>query len=350
MAHTTHFSTISGEIIGCIPPQSKSEMDGRSKASDVLKEATLLHKAIREAGELSKIKTAPNASPHWALLLNTSWTSLNMPKLEQLKKICAVSLEESSAAVLEARGKALLSKRTMDLRFDLWLNINLWIGWQGPGFSLFDHSKKFQYWDGCQDEVEDLQGPYRGEMAEQVNKLMIEDAKNLKNLGDFLTRCPSLSNNRNDGPSQRVISIEAKAAIDELLEVGNTMGFILGPRAEALDQFASGSMDQQRLLRFPPAPEFKHMPNPFSKLPAYRHSQLTFKTFSDEEIKNQAGADVLPELDPVKAKKEGEVTSGTSPSGMVRRGTASGASSADDSNREAGKEMTWTWMDKGGLG
>jgi len=325
-------------------------IDGRLKASDVWNEATSLLKKIREAGELSKMKTPPNPGPYWALLLNTSWRSLNMPKVEQLKKICAVSLKESSVAVLEVRGKAPLSKWTMDLWFDLWLNINLWIGWQGPGFAVFSHLKKFQYWDGCPDEVEDLQGPYRGEMAEQVNKLMIKDAKNLKSLGDFLTRCPSLSNNQNDGPSQRVISIEAKMEIDKLLEVGNTMGFILGPRAEALDQFASGSIDQQQLLRFPPAPEFKHMSNPFSKLPTYRHSQSTFKTFSDEEIKNQARADVLPELDSGIAKKEGEVTSGTSPSSTVRRETASGASSADDSNREAGKEMTWTWMDKGGLG
>ena len=56
-------------------------------------------------------------------------------------------------------------------------------------------------------------------------------------------------------------------------------------------------MDSQRILRFPPDPEHKDLPNPFAKLPSYRHSQLTFKSFSEEEIKNQAGRDSLPSID-----------------------------------------------------
>lgn len=56
-------------------------------------------------------------------------------------------------------------------------------------------------------------------------------------------------------------------------------------------------MDRQRLIRCPPNPELMDLENPFAKVPAYEYSQLTFKTFSDDEIKNQAGRESLPKVD-----------------------------------------------------
>lgn len=50
------------------------------------------------------------------------------------------------------------------------------------------------------------------------------------------------------------------------------------------------------MLRFPPDAARAHLPNPFAKLPPYRYSQLAFKTFSEEEIKNQAGQEALPSV------------------------------------------------------
>lgn len=48
------------------------------------------------------------------------------------------------------------------------------------------------------------------------------------------------------------------------------------------------------MIRYPPPPELLHLHNPFAKLPAYQYSQKTFKSFSEEEIKGQAGKDNLP--------------------------------------------------------
>jgi len=61
-------------------------------------------------------------------------------------------------------------------------------------------------------------------------------------------------------------------------------------------------MDRQRLLRFPPDHNLSHLYNPFEKLPPYQYSQLTFKSFSEGEIRNQAGRDSLPALDATGAK------------------------------------------------
>lgn len=38
------------------------------------------------------------------------------------------------------------------------------------------------------------------------------------------------------------------------------------------------------------------MINEFAHIPSYKYSQLTFKTFSDMEIKDQAGRDSLPDV------------------------------------------------------
>jgi hypothetical protein len=53
-------------------------------------------------------------------------------------------------------------------------------------------------------------------------------------------------------------------------------------------------MDKQRMLRFPPNPECEHLHNPFAKLPPYRYSQSAFKSFTEAEIRNQAGIESIP--------------------------------------------------------
>jgi len=47
-------------------------------------------------------------------------------------------------------------------------------------------------------------------------------------------------------------------------------------------------------------PQYSHFPNPSTKLLPYQYSQLTFKSFSEEEIKNQAGRDLLPAADAIR--------------------------------------------------
>lgn len=53
-------------------------------------------------------------------------------------------------------------------------------------------------------------------------------------------------------------------------------------------------MDKQRTLRHPPPSKVAHLHNSFAHVPSYQYSQLSFKTFSDEEIKTQAGKASLP--------------------------------------------------------
>jgi hypothetical protein len=67
-------------------------------------------------------------------------------------------------------------------------------------------------------------------------------------------------------------------------------------------------MDQQRILRFPPGPGAEGVPNRFSKLPAYKHSQCTFKTFSDEEIKSQAGRESLVGAEILHSEEDDQVS------------------------------------------
>lgn len=71
-------------------------------------------------------------------------------------------------------------------------------------------------------------------------------------------------------------------------------------------QFAAEAMDTQRMLRFPPDSESADIDNPFARLPLYQFSQLSFKSFSEEEIKNQAGRGSLPSVGLKRAADEDE--------------------------------------------
>ena len=57
--------------------------------------------------------------------------------------------------------------------------------------------------------------------------------------------------------------------------------------------------------------------NPFARLPPYQYSQLTFKSFSEEEMKNQAGGSSLPAAEVTRADKV-ELLEGLYPASMVR--------------------------------
>ena len=175
----------------------------------------LLNK-IREAKGLQKLAPPKDLTPYWSLLTSTSWTLVS-PKIGQVKTICTVALEEVEKEVLEARNTLLRSKYAMALRFDLWLTVNLWL--RRNTTTLPGMSKPFTYWDQCPDSTVDLYGLYWGETGEKVSKLMAQDKQLLKELGDLLTTSLALTNNRDAPVLNRVISMEAKCKIDELLEV-----------------------------------------------------------------------------------------------------------------------------------
>lgn len=57
-------------------------------------------------------------------------------------------------------------------------------------------------------------------------------------------------------------------------------------------------MQKQRLLRCPPDEGWGGSglhSDPVPEIPEYKYSQKTFKSFTDEEIRNQAGKEALPE-------------------------------------------------------
>jgi uncharacterized protein (UPF0254 family) len=294
MAHANHWSTISGEMIHCTPSKSKQEIAERVKSEEVLKLGKELLETIRGVRGLENIKPPRNSTPYWSLLTSTSWRVSN-PKLDQIKTICAVALEETEPAVLQARTRLLSFKHTMDLRFDIWLTINLWLKWNAT--SLPGATRSFNYWDKCPDQTVNRQGVYLGETAEKVSQLMARDVQALKELGDGLASSPAMTNNRDDPSQRRAISLEAKSIIDTVLEVSHGFdGFLKLSEPSTLRQFAANRMDSQRMLRFPPSPEYEDQPNPFSKLPPYRYSQLAFNSFSEEDIKNQAGRRSVPSV------------------------------------------------------
>lgn len=224
VANARHFGIISGEMAHCASPKSKKDIDILAVTPEAEKKAKELLDAARGLNSFHKI-IPPELTPYWALLTGTSWRIKN-PKLRQLQTICAVALGETEESVLQARQFSLSFKCTMDLRFGIWLTTNLWLRWNQVTTGL---EEGFAYWDRCPDEVMDAQGAYSGETAKRVSEVMAQDAKFLTELGDFLTSCPALANNRDAAPSDRVYSIEAKSVIDMMLGVSDVFNGLFNP-------------------------------------------------------------------------------------------------------------------------
>lgn len=211
-----NFTGMSGEMVHCTPSKTKQEIDARANTGEVRKLAKELHQKIQGAKGLHNVKAPRRPSPYWSLLTTTSWRLIN-PKLDQVRTITAIALEESEKAVLLARGKSLFSKDIMDLRFGIWMAVNLWLCWNTT--ALPGARKEFSYWDQCADQVADAQRLYCGEVAETISEIMVQDMQFLKQLGDTLVISPALTNNGRAHPNKRVISIEAKGIIDAALKV-----------------------------------------------------------------------------------------------------------------------------------
>ena len=119
MSHATKFGIISGEMVGCPATKTKKEIVGMAKTAEIVQLADN-HKEDIQKGSTFNVGPSGNMSPFWSLLANTSWT-LDKPAVDQIRTIFAWAKEESKGTVLEARKNLLLSKHTMELRFDLWV-------------------------------------------------------------------------------------------------------------------------------------------------------------------------------------------------------------------------------------
>jgi hypothetical protein len=126
-----------------------------------------------------------------------------------------------------------------------------------------------------------------------VQHLLLLDFKRLKELGDQLTQSPALCNNPDSQKKDAVISLEIKVIIDATLDVRKSALEI--PETLTVCQAARELLDQRRNEACPPNRVSSGEENPCARMAQYQHSQVTFKTFSIDEIRSQAGREVLPE-------------------------------------------------------
>jgi len=207
---------------GCPPPKTTPEIDALVKDSvEVEKFSKQLAAAIKDGTALNRVRLSSQPRPVSSLLSLTSW-AMSTTKAPLLKRLSAVVLAETESGVLEAREKSLTSRHTMDLRFTLWLETNIGLARDSPGY--FGVTPSFSWWDLCKDQIPEtdrtVMQPYEADvMIKKVSRLVFEDEEAVKELGDFLTRCKALVNNRDASPDARVISSAAKKMIDRLLEV-----------------------------------------------------------------------------------------------------------------------------------
>jgi len=137
-----------------------------------------------------------------------------------IRRICMVALDEASPLVLSARERLLKTDEVMSLRRNVWLGINREL--KSNPLTVTGTPRQFVYWDQVPDSLETCdvgKGLYSEEVAVEVGKCFEEDVQDLKKLGDFLTTCRALTNNRNASAKDRVIEEKTKELADRLLTV-----------------------------------------------------------------------------------------------------------------------------------
>lgn len=296
MQHSDRFDVLRSELAqsGSLnTAKVRAELLSETKpVEDLVKEL-----ASRSSTGLSNIQLRNHDSLEWSLICNSGYKIGPTNATKPPKALCCVVVSETAEEVLDSRTHLLRFENAMSLRESLWLDVNQWLTWNPSGLFVSSPARpQFQYWDEIPGQPLFKFELYRGEKAQRIHQLLHNDIKRLVALGDFLTSCSALSNNPDSAIKDRVISSEMKDAISSLLLVRRFNCLAAESTTDSTFQVAANRMDQQRLLTCPPdeAEEDEERQNMFLTLPLYRYSQPTFKTFSEDEIRGQAGKESLP--------------------------------------------------------
>lgn len=175
---------------------------------------------LKSSKTLAKVFLQGEGSPTLSLVSGTSYDVSSKLDKEAVKYLCMLALDEASPTVLDARKRLLATDEVMSLRQNLWFAINREL--TANHQTATGAPCPFSYWDGIPDSIQTSgigNGLYPEEVVVKVSKCFEEDEQDLKALGNYLTTCRALANNRDASPSDRVIEEKTKKLIDELLAV-----------------------------------------------------------------------------------------------------------------------------------
>jgi len=204
----------------CQPPMTLDEIQDTVNDQVIAFSKDLLTE-VNRTKNINSVKPKSQSAPVKSAFQRTAW-SAGTHTLDSFTNMSAAVLGETAEAVLRARGNLLGSWHAMDLRFSVWLAVDLWL--EQSKLKMFGTRRSFVWWDLCEDQTPEIleaaERAYPEEMLKRAADLFAEGMEDLTELGNLLTRSRALVNNRDAPPQNRVISAEAKAIIDTVLEVG----------------------------------------------------------------------------------------------------------------------------------
>lgn len=179
-----------------------------------------VHDRLQAAKNLSKVGIGAATNPFEWLVSDSSYEVSHKVKEKAIRSICLLALEEASPDVLDARTRFLSTYEATSLRRRLWLSINVEL--TSNLRTVTGKPREFSFWDRIPDSLQTsgVGGDvYSEDVAVEVGRCFEEDTKDLNALGNFLTTCRALVNNRDAPASERVVDEKTKALIDQLVEV-----------------------------------------------------------------------------------------------------------------------------------
>lgn len=182
--------------------------------------AQQVHTRLQAVKTLSRVTFSNSKEPFERLISETAYDVSHKLSMNGTRSICMLALDEASPAVLSARKTLLMTDEVMSLRRNLWLAINREL--KANPNTVNGIPRVFSFWDQIPDSLQTSgvgRGWYSEEVAIEVCKCLQEDGGDLKALGDFLTSCRALVNNRDAPLKHRVVEQRTKELIDQLLTV-----------------------------------------------------------------------------------------------------------------------------------
>lgn len=219
MTNVTTIGQFAAELVASGTTVQKSQGPGKGTATTAIADfANEIMKKMKGVMTIQQVRPPKPLSLQWSILCNTGYpVTSESGRKTQFTGLSSIILSETDPERLDRRKTLLRHQTAGDVRFLVWLDINLWLSWNNAGIQR----RSFEYWDKLPDYTSDLDLPYSGEKATRMSELVKEDIKCLNSLGDYLSTCAALVNNRDAPQPHRVISEEVKSAIDMILQVNN---------------------------------------------------------------------------------------------------------------------------------
>ena len=180
----------------------------------------MVHMLLKTVKSLDQVTMGGTKIQYELFISETIYKVSNKINDQEITDICLTAMKEASPSMLDVCRRFLQTKEVTSPRRRPWLSINMELY---CNLKMVDKvPQTFHFWDLVPDSIE--LSPvgvqiYSEEVMIRVGRCYKEDIEELQQLGNILTSCKLLVNNRDTLVGERVTSHRTKEVINGVLKV-----------------------------------------------------------------------------------------------------------------------------------